>query len=217
MGNEADGGQSGGGNGVLKVLGIGCLIIFLFVAAAGVYLAMNARSLASRGAQAMITAVIEDTDLPAEQKAALTERSRGLTDAFRDKEITLEELGRVGEALANGPLAAVAIVGAIQTQVIESIPDSEEERSAAVRAFQRYSRGVAEGSIPPSHFQDLVRPLTDEDAEGDRPVLNGLDAAHRAQFLEALMAAVEEAGVPDEPYEVDFVALFDQAVSGNGG
>ena len=199
--------------GALKVLGIGCAGVTVIGIAVAIYVGLHAREWAGDAARAILVVVIEESRLSEPQKVALTQRADRLTEDFKAELITLEQLGRIGERIVEGPIFDLALLMALESEAVLDAGLEIGQRDSASLEFQRYYRAVVEGAISPRELDRLVAQYLDNPAD-----LEGIGAeltdVERDALVDDLKSGADAADVPAEPYEIDFAALFDEVVDG---
>lgn len=125
----------------LKYVGIGSLAavgIFLVVfIAGGIFVANNWRSWVAGPTRDVMTQVMDDADLPDEQKAAILDQTNDFIDAFERGDVTMQELGRFAEAFAQSPVVPMLGVYGIGQAYISQSELSEEEKTDANYRLRR--------------------------------------------------------------------------------
>lgn len=207
--------------GVLKILGIGCAGVVVIAAGVAVYVGLHARQWAGDGARAVLVAGIEGSRLSDPQKVALTQGVDRLTEGFKSKQITIEQLVAIRDGVGESPIFDLARLMALESGAVLDAELEIAQRDRASLEFQRYYRAVVEGAISRGELDRLVSPYFDDmdPAEPDR-IGADVSGGGREELIDALRSRADAAGVPAEPYEIDFVALFNEVVArvlGGGG
>lgn len=201
---------------------IGCLVVFgfccLLCAGGGVYVYMNAATWVTTAARSALQALLQDSDLPQEEQTAMLREFDRVADAYKAGEITLEELGRIMEDLAESPVMALVMLKAIETKYLNPSGLSDEEKSDAKRTIVRVVRGVIEEKLT----KDDMKRITDHFLlNPDADLNNGQPPQLKQRLsddeLRALLAdaheIVEEREVPaDEDYEVKLSEIVREIV-----
>ena len=199
---------------VLRILGIGCGVVAVIAVGVGIFVGLHAREWAGDAARTLLVSGIEASRLSDPQKVALTQRADRLTEDFKAKQITLEQLVAIGEGIAEGPIFNLAILMAVESGAVLDAGLEVAQRDSASLEFQRYYRGVVEGSISASELDLLVSPYFDDpDPEAMEGIGTDVSDAERDALIDAMRSRADSAGVPAESYEIDFAALFDEVVA----
>ncbi len=197
---------------VLKILGIGCGIFVLLAIAVGIFIALHFRTWAANAAQKVIMAVMDQSELPEDQKKAIISQADDLTTGFKEGRVTMQQIGQVGEKFGKSPLLQAALLMYSDVHYIEHSKLDEEAKKSASLNLQRVSRGVMEGKIGQGAVQDLMRPLMTTDPRGQQRLKPEITDQERAALLEAAKKMADEAKISSEPYQADFAGEFKKIV-----
>jgi len=194
----------------------GCLIAFIvtmILLAVGVtVLIINIKSIAARAVAMIIEKTIEDSDLAVEQKTQLIARIGRLRDDYIDGKISDEQLRRVAEEIAEGPLLLVGAVYHLDSEFVAKSGLSEDEKKAAKLTLQRVARGVHEKTIPWENLDPLFRIISDTDADGERELKKKVTDPELRDFLKLAEQEADKAAVPKEPMQIDLAEELDKAI-----
>lgn len=201
-------------------IGVGCLVLFLLACVtfcAGMwYVASNAERWATAvGANVtadVISEMINESEIPADQKDRINVRVAELRDGIKSGELTFEQLGGVLEKLGESPLLHVALVESWSKQYIEPSALTEQEKAAARRSIDRFARGIYEGDIPQEATSEVTAPITTVDEYGDEQMKDNPTTEELKEVIELAKAKADEAGVPDEPFEINYADEIDKAI-----
>ena len=155
-------------SGYLKVLGIGCLVIVVLLIVGGVVVVMNIKSIASSAAAAMIKNVVQESDLPAEQKDRIVKQVDRVTLAYKAGTISDDQLGTIMEKLGESALLPLGMVYAFEDKHITPSDMTADEKQAAKRSLQRFARGVFEETIDPWAVQEVFALVSTTDGQGNQ-------------------------------------------------
>ncbi|GEM_PF-1503959 len=209
----------------LRVLGIGCGVVALLLIGSCVYLALNFRRLSAEMAREMIMAVIEASDLPADQQARLTAQVDRVVEDFKARRVSFVQLGEIARHLAEGPFMPLAELEAAHRHFVGDSGMTVEEKETAALEFQRFSRAVAEGRVSHEDVRIVLRPYvsnaqaygsplsTSSRSDWEPPVFRiDVTAEERAALIASLEARASAVGVPAEPYQVDYAVLLSRSI-----
>lgn len=188
----------------------GCLIVFavllILAVAGGIFVWMNWKSWAASITQSAVREVLRESSLPEDQKQAITAEIDTLATDFRDGKVSFEDLSRVGREIAASPLLPLAGVQLAKEKYLDRSDMTAEEKSAAQRSLQRFARAVYEKKLTPAEEQimDAVKPVVrlkpgNQWEFKENPTREELD-----QFVANCRRKADEAGIPDEPFEINF-------------
>lgn len=197
--------------GCLVVLAI--LMILLLIA--GVYVWMNWKGWAASFTTAGARELLRQSKMPEDQKQAIIAEVDSLATDFKEGRISVEEMGRVIEAVAKSPVIPLAGVQFAKEKYIDRSDMTAEEKAAANRSLQRFARGVHEKKITPADEQvtDALKPIArlkpgNQWELKDNPTRQELD-----QFVANCKAKADEAQVPDEPFDLNFASELKKAIN----
>ncbi|MEX0876313.1 MAG: hypothetical protein WD114_02540 [Phycisphaerales bacterium] len=134
---------------LLLVIGIGATIFVL----------NSWRGWVSGGMRQGIDAVLVDAKMDEGERLEINAHVSELMDRFEREEVSLEELGRVTVALAEGPLLPAIIVGASHSMYFQDSAMTDEEKEMARLQLRRVAVGVHEKSINEEALREVLAPL----------------------------------------------------------
>lgn len=197
--------------------GCGCAaaVMLVVLIAFGTWVAFSWRSWAVFFLQQGMQTALDAAPLEADDKRRILAVVDRLGDEFKAGTVTVEQMGRVIEEIATGPIVPLAFLIAIDTNYLQPSGLADEERAAARRLLERAARGVTTRAIAPEEATRLVEPLFEEvPGETDsRRLRKRLTDAELRDFIARVRERVEAAGVPDERFEVDVAAEAEAAVA----
>jgi len=212
----------------LKYVGIGCLAVLgigiIAVIIGGVVVSKNWRGWVAAPARQAVSEMLDEANLPDEQKIAILVEMNSFIDTFEAGDITLEELGQVAEALAEGPILPMLAVYGLDEGYISDSGLSDEEKADASLQLRRVARGITDRTIPPNDFNNILDPLEPDPGEEAGPKVNAdtmniviakpedVDDDELREFIANAKAAADEAGVPDEDFTIDYATEFRKAI-----
>jgi hypothetical protein len=88
-----------------------------------------------------------ESQLPAQEQQEVMVQVERLATAFREKKITLEEVGVVAQKLADSPLMSLIGASMIEQQYLAKSGLSDEEKAEDSQILQRFIRGSIDGDI----------------------------------------------------------------------
>src|SRR5690606_34975256 len=111
---------------------VGCLIVSLVLLGAacgiGYYALQNARTWTADIAVHGLTDVIDESDLPEDQKQGMKQQIGRVTQGIRDGEVGFEQMGEIGQKLAESPAMTAIPVVVARHQYINPSGLSDEEK-----------------------------------------------------------------------------------------
>ncbi len=203
--------------GVLQGCLIALAVALLIAIIAGIWVARSWRGFVVGPMQAVVAAMLDSSDLPTDQRDRITARTDQFFQDFKDKDISLQEFGGVMEYLVDESSFVQALQLSGVEPAIKGLGMADEEEAAALRTVQRFTRGVVEGAID-TDVESLLAPImTQTNADPNAPPEMAVKEDLTREDIDALLASmqteVETAGVADEPYQVDYAALIDEAIT----
>lgn len=207
---------SPGGNVPKKSGGRGCLIAIavslLIVIGVGVWIALSIKGWAAWGMKTAAVSMVNESQLPAEQKAAITTRVEQVTADWKAGKITNDQLGHIMEEITEGPILPLGLVGLADQMYVEPSALTPEEKAAGRRSLQRFARGVIEETIKKDAVQELLDIVSFKNPGGGTQMKQTLTPAELQSLLTAAKTHADKANVPDEPYTINYAGELDRAV-----
>jgi hypothetical protein len=221
-----------GGLASLLFIGLGILLIGGAVCIGGVmYVAANFdRWIVGLGREAIVS-VINDSELPDQEKKEVIVQVDRVVKAYKDRKITQADLEQIFTELQDSPaLLALELYG-IEENYLAETNLSKQEIEKGRRTFQRVLRGVYEGKITEDDFFAALpedgAELSSEEAKGKTVQEQIRLASNKAEesfdddlrlTLTKLKVLADNARIPDEAYQLDIgdavKKLVDQALAG---
>jgi hypothetical protein len=193
---------SSGGCGWGILLGCGGLLLILILLCGGSvwWASRNVERLAAMTIRQVIVALVNDSDLPAEEKAEVIAQVDRVVNAFVDKKITQEQLQKVFDELQKSPVFAIIGAWGLDKMFIEPSGLSAEEKEAGRRTLQRTMRGLMEKKISDQAFQQSMP----RQMQPGQPQRNDrLTDEEVRDMLSKMKKLADDAGIPDEGFTVD--------------
>ncbi len=132
------------------IAAIGCgvvLVILLIVGGLGIWwVANNARTFGAEIAAEVLKASLQELDLPADQQVRIDARIDDIAQQFKDEKLTGEDVGRIFQRIAEGPLMPAGLALFVKRVYIRDSGLSDDEKVAAEIAIHRFARGVTSTS-----------------------------------------------------------------------
>lgn len=196
----------------------GCLIVLaivvVLVVVGGVYVGTHWRGWMADVTVGVATQVLNASELSDDQKQQIIGEIEQLASDFKAKKISLEELVKVATAIGESPLLPVVAVMAADKQYLDSSGLSDEEKADARLQFQRMARAVHEKKISRDEaFQSMDEIMVRTNNNWQLRDRETVDDDDLRQLAVELKAATDEAGIPNEPFEIDFAAEFTKAIN----
>ncbi|MHC2070989.1 hypothetical protein ACYFX5_26250 [Bremerella sp. T1] len=196
---------------------IGCLVVCLVLAGiacgVGYYVYVNMSVMAANFAETQLNSVIDETDLPEEQKKGMKEQVSRVAQGYRDGDISLEQLGQVGEKIVESPAFTAIPVEIARAKYIEPSGLSDEEKANAKKQLQRIAQGAFDKKINEDELKSLLDGrIADEEADGNLQFRDNVSDDELREFITAAQQMADEKGVADQNFEIDLAAELKKAV-----
>ncbi|MEK7866934.1 MAG: hypothetical protein AAB434_09655 [Planctomycetota bacterium] len=198
--------------GVLKGCLIVAAILVVLAACAGVYVALKWKSWAADAARAAVRDSVEGSQLSEDQKKRVIARIDRFADDFESGKVSIEQVTKVFEEIASGPLLPLTMVYAAKEKYIKPSALSADEKAAGTRSLERVARGVYEKKIPQSALEELTAPISTTNAQGQKQLKETLTTEELNAFLAAAKKKADDAGMPDEAFTVDIATEIENAI-----
>jgi hypothetical protein len=201
-------------SGIATALLVGLIAFFLIMVAVGVYAVKNYNVWIAHGITAGMNALINNSDIPEQEKAEVTQIISQLKEGYLAEEITMAELGLVLEAIGSCPALPIGLVVQFEQSYVEPSGLNGEEKAAARLHLNRLARGLADGRIDWAVSEQILDPISDTGADGKQN-LRSPALVSDTEILEVLVTAKEiadEAEISEEMMEIDISDEFKKSV-----
>ena len=201
-------------SGIATALLVGGIAFLLILVAVGVYAVNNYNVWIAHGITAGMNAVINNSDIPEQEKAEVTQIISQLKEGYLSKEITMAELGQVLEAMGACPALPIGLVVQFEQSYVVPSGLNSDEKTAASLHLNRLARGLADGRIDWSVCEKILDPISDPGADGKQH-LRSPDQVSDDEILAVLVTAKEiadEAGISEEMIAIDISDEFKKSV-----
>jgi hypothetical protein len=191
---------------------IGCLVVLGFLVLLtilGVVFGLrNWKGLAVGGVAMGLKAEIDQSELPAEEKAQIKVEIDRMTDSVSGDQSTAEDVAQFMQVYAqefvNSPLMGTVMLSAAEQEQIETSGLSDEEKADAKLALHRLLRGMIDRKIPESDGDAAADHIAMRQQPNNRwrlkPTVS--DEELRSFTTDAKKAA-DDAGVAEQPGPFD--------------
>ena len=196
----------------------GCLIaiivVVLLMVGGGIYVAKNFKSWAAAGITAAMSMMIEQSELPDVEKSEIVKILNQVKEEYLAGDISLEELGKIFEAMADCPAIAMGIVVQFEGSYVESSNLSDGEKNDASLALNRFAQGLTNGVIGWSEIETIVAPISETSADGEITLKDPARVTDDEirEVLAAAKLAADRASIPEQLLEIDISESFRQTI-----
>jgi hypothetical protein len=200
---------------------IGCLVAFVILVViailVGLWIASNVREWAATGGVEVVRQMLNESQLPPEEQQQIMVQVDRVGTAFREKKLTLEQLGGLMEKFANSPLFAMFGASMLEKHYFATSGLSAEEKVAAHETLQRFIRGWIDKKIPEAGVDAAMKIVATRDHNQHWKLNEKLTDQQIRDFLVEAKKQADEAGVPEQPADIDvseeFKKIVDQALA----
>ena len=202
--------QSGMATALLTAI-IAMLVIFV---AAGVYAFKNRKIWIAHGITAAMNAVINNSELPSQEKSQVNEIIYQINQGYLAGEISAAELGLVFESMAKCPALTIGLVTQFEQSYVVPSGLSTAEKLSADTNLNRVARGLSNGKIGWEIVETILAGISDTGADGTHHLKapgQVTDEEIRAVLVDVKNAA-DEAGISEMKVEIDISDEFKKSV-----
>ncbi|MEM7755818.1 MAG: hypothetical protein AAF297_09310 [Planctomycetota bacterium] len=205
--------------GCLAVLGVLVVLVVLAGVIFGPRLLPMLQGAGAEAFRAGGTAVINETDLPADEKPEMIGHIDRVADGLKDGTISFDQFGVLAENLFEDTIFWVGIVYAIDTGYVQASGLSDEEKAAGQTQLRRFAQGIHEGTIERTKLNDVAAPIGSNDADGDFSLNEkaGVTDDQLRQVIANAERVADEFGVPSEPALIDLSDEFGRVIDDSLG
>lgn len=215
-----DTGNESESSGCVNAL-IGCSVaagILVVVVAIALYLGWGyLSSMAVNQVTKMVEQSIEQSDLTEEQKKKLNKRIQQLKTRFQNGDLSTQEIQEIVKK--SQPLIQASTVQSVKQVHIPNTDWSDQKKSDARRAIDRFTRGLMEGDIDRNAYQSVMEPLLASSTENQYQLKQEPKDEELNTFVQRARDQADQQDVPDASYDFDVASEFDRIVNEtlNGG
>lgn len=194
----------------------GCLIaagvVLVLLIGLGIWVAFSWRGWFASASRAAMHATIQSMELSADQSTTLTSHVDAVLKDFEDGKVTMEQMGLIVKEGMEGPLVSAGVVCAADARYVQKSGLSPEDKAATKQELQRVVRGMTEKSITGDQVQTKLMPIIMTGPMNNQKFKTTLKDDEVKDLRDEAKKLADKAGIPDEPFVVDFVKEFDAAV-----
>ena len=166
-----------------------------------------------------VTAEIDRSKLPAEQKTKIKAQITRVQTGYKNGDISTPQVMEIFQGLAEGPMFPLALIWeAFQ----KHLPDShltDSEVADATLSYQRFARGAVEKSIAMNKVQKVAQMVTNKQQKNSRNrrkqqkvIKEKMTEAEIDLFIETMTKDADDADIPYDDYEVDIAKELKETV-----
>jgi hypothetical protein len=210
--------QQPSGSGCGMGLLIGCvvsLVVCVLLCVGGAwYVRSNFDIWLASGVRQALVMMINESELPAEEKTEVIAQVDRVVDAYKARTINQQQLERLMKELQDSPLFALMMFWGYDAKYVEPSGLDDEEKQQGRRTIERVLRGIYDnklnehqvrGAMPDSMLVREHHVEIDEDGRVKEPAMNQPPVSDEdvRKFLANLKKLADDAEIPDEPFQLD--------------
>jgi hypothetical protein len=185
----------------------GCLIVFVILLVlavlVGFWISRNWRDWAANVGTEGVRQLISESQLPAEEQQEVMIQVDRVGTAFRENKMSMEQVGKLMQMFAESPLFSMFGASMLEQHYFAKSGLSAEEKAAAHVTLQRFIRGSIDEKIPEAGRDAAMRYVATKDGNGNWQLRDELTDQEIRDFLAEAKKQADEAGIPDQPADVD--------------
>lgn len=209
--------QGSGCSGCFLGCGIATLLLLIAIGVGGWWAWSNRFEFIAQAVRGVANAVVDDLDLPAEEKRKINAQVDRLVEAVKDGEFDQAKLEKLSKELENGSFVILAMIKAVELKYVQESGLDEAEKEQARKDLSRLAHAIIEGKLTREQIAPLSERFMQEDANGQSKPKEQLTDAELREALVDVDRLADEAGVPDQKFEYSigdhFKELIDRVLS----
>jgi hypothetical protein len=186
---------------------IGCLVIsvvgLVLMAIVGFWISQNWRDWVSNISDSGISELIEQSELPPQEKQEIKTETDRVIDAFREGRVSLEQVGMILENLVESPLLTMIMVSAADEHYFDKSGLNDEEKAEGRTTLRRFLRGAIDGSIDEESVNTAMAHVAERQSGGGWQLRKTVTDEQLRSFLTVAKEKADEANIPLAPPEFD--------------
>ena len=191
------------GGGCLK----GCLIVGVIMLILGVIAIFWVMSrwkgwVANIGSEA-IGGMIDESDWPDQEKVEVKEQVQRVADAFREGDISGDQLGVIIEEILESPLMTTMVVAAVEKKYVAGSGLTDEEKETGRADMRRFVRGMLNKDITEDDLDEAMSHIADKGADGEWKMKESVTDDELRKLFQLVKEKADAAEVPAEVEEID--------------
>lgn len=204
--------------------GVALAVVLLLLIGAGVFIAVKWRDFAADGMSGGMTKLIAEMPIDDAEKAETQLVVDDFIERFRTGAISLEQLGRVIEQVAESPVLPAGVAMGVGNAYFKDSGLSEQEKADGRLQLTRLAYGLADETVDTNELRVILAPLRADpsdteviqfDIQGQNIRMkvpeNTTDDELR-EFIAAVKASADSNGLPEAPPPFDLSGELDAAI-----
>ena len=215
-----------GSSGVLKVLGIGCLVVILIPGIIGLlawqkYQAVGGldgliQAGGGKAVEIVVTEVasemLERMKIPEDDRNAILAPIKGLGDKIAKGEIKTDQLEAFAESLAEGPVLGVTMAEGFAHSYLQNSDLNGEEMSRALLTINRFQQGFVNETIDMEQLSALEEYVLQEVSSDNYHLKNALSDDDLKSSLALMKKAADQASIPMTTSPIDIAGMLQSTI-----
>ena len=213
-------------SGVLKIVGIGCLVVILvpsiigflgwqkFQAVGGLEGLIQAGG--GKAIEIVVTEVasemLEGLKIPEHDREAILAPIKGLGDQIADGKIDVDRLDAFVETIAQGPILGVLLAEGFAHSYLEASSLSGEEMTRALLTINRFQQGFVNESVDMDQLSELKQYLLQEVSGDNYQLKSVLSDAELKSSLALMKRAADDAAIPMIALPIDIPGMIQSTI-----
>lgn len=209
----------------------GCIVVAIIavvlLVAGGIFVATQWRGWVVGAAEQAMDAFLGEIDVDAGQKQRMDELVDAVLVDFENKQFPFEKLETLGQSFEASPLIPMGAMLVVEASYVTPREWPAEEKEAARRTLERFTRGIVDETIPQQRLDDVLAPISRPagdtsggDSSSTSVTFNEVELkapsevtdAELREFLVLVKAEADRVDVPDEPYDIDLAAELERVI-----
>ncbi len=185
----------------------GCLVVFVILVVIavliGFWISRNWRDWVATGVTEVVRHGISGSQLPAQEQQEIMVQVDRITNALRERKISVEQVQVLVQTIVQSPLMSLMIASTLEQQYFAKSGLSEQEKTEGRQTLQRFIRGAIDEKINEASIDGVMAHVADRDAQGKWELRQALSDEELRAFLVAAKTQADAAEIPDQPVDID--------------
>jgi hypothetical protein len=186
---------------------IGCLVMvvvaMVLFAVVAFWVSRNWRGWTSEAGSQVVMQMVNESDLPPQEKDEIEVQVDRVADAIRDGDMSLEQMGEIFEKLTQSPVMTTIIVSTADAKYINKSGLTDDEKAQARATVHRFVRGAMDRKIDEASVEEALEHIGDRQPDGGWRLKDQVTDEELLAFLAIAESKADEANIPDEPEVFD--------------
>lgn len=198
----------------MGMIGFGIFtLVMLAITAAGVYWAyQNVRSVTANIVTPAIDQIVEQMQIPADQKKQISARIDKLATSYKNNEIDLKQLEVILKDIGDSPITAAAGAIWFTVEYLSKSGLTDPEKAQATMTTRRFAKGLLNNDFNEHQADEVMNLIADRLPDGTTDPKKPLTDTELKDILSKMKVAADKAGIAADVPEIDFASQFDRIV-----